>query len=178
MVVRNKGAALDWDRLAERARAMEETLCVRRSLECIRGENAAPVPREALQKLRARGTRRRERRIYALKAKPRDWGVSALLYAEFFCRELPYWLWALQPRRVLRYFAGQFALADHADIFRYFVYHFRQESRLRGNARLEVMLGKMAQVSGMRRISCAYGWWTISPACLRSLRRSAGAATR
>ena len=156
MIIRQAGPRIDWHRLAERARAMEQTLCVRHSLEWISREGCAPIPAKALQKLQSQRTRRRERRIHALKLKPRDWSVSTCLYAGFLSRELPYWRWPLQPRRVLRYFAGQFALPDHADILRYFAYHFRQEARLRGKSRLAAMLSKAAHVLGVRWISCTW----------------------
>ena len=156
MVVRRRGAGMDWGRLAARAHTMEEALSVLHSLEWLRREGGAAIPEEALRALRARGTTRRGRRIYALKSKPRDWAVSARLYAAFLGRELPWWRWSFHFRRVMEYFAGQFALADHADIFRYFVYHFRLEAGQRGWKRLEPLLSQILRVSGVRRISATW----------------------
>jgi hypothetical protein len=147
---------MDWDRLAARARAMEEALCVLRSIEWLRRERCAAIPEAAVRALRAAGTTRRERRIYALKSKPRDWPVSARLYAAFLDRELRWWRWPFYFRRVMEYFAGQFALADHADIFRYFVYHFRREAGRRGWKQLEQLLSQIARLSGTRKISAMW----------------------
>ncbi|MGB8354523.1 MAG: nucleotidyltransferase family protein [Chthoniobacteraceae bacterium] len=154
MIVRGAGARINWHLLAERARQWEETLCVRHSLEWIRREAGIPVPPEAFAKLRAQRVRRRELRIYILKARPaKDWDSVTLLLAEFLNRETPWWLWPLRPRRVLRYFASQFLLPDHADVLRYFVYHFWRLARLRSKPRLEAGLLKLALAMGSRGLS-------------------------
>jgi hypothetical protein len=156
IIVRSAGARIDWQRLAERSRQWDETLCVRRSLEWIRREAGIPVPSEAFAKLRAQRVRRRELRIHILKARPaKDWDSVTLLFADFLNRELPCWLWPLRPIRVLRYFAGQFNLPDHADTLRYFVYHFWQLARVRSRARLEKFLFKLALAMGLRGFSAA-----------------------
>ncbi|HWB61229.1 MAG TPA: nucleotidyltransferase family protein [Chthoniobacteraceae bacterium] len=156
MIVRRRGADMDWDRLASRARAMEETPAVLHSLEWLRREGCAEIPEEALRTLRRNGTTRRERRIHELKTKPRDWAVTARLYAAFLGRELPWWRWPFHFRSVTEYFAGQFALADHADTFRYFIYHFRREAGLRGWRWLENLISQIAPASGMRRITATW----------------------
>ncbi len=47
MIVRRRGAGMDWGRLAARARAMEETPGVLHSLEWLRREGCADIPDEA-----------------------------------------------------------------------------------------------------------------------------------
>ena len=153
MIIRSTGPSIDWHFLAKRARDWEETLAVRESLEWVRRETGTDIPSEALKALAKTRISGRVKRLHVLKGTPRDWAVTARLYAEYLRRELPIWKWPFQIQRVLGYFSGQFMIPDHGDAIRYFLYHFWQEARASNRTMLSRIMARILIAQGARSIT-------------------------